>query len=132
MPDMKPLFESVGVSLTKDADKIWFGSFVRDGKISGYPTIGSPAYKAGLDKDDSIKSIGDFVLSDSLSFNDALKNFKPNDKTKIVFERFGEQKETEVTFMPDPSYSISVFEANGLVPTEAQKANRDVWLSSKN
>ncbi len=132
MPDMKPLFESVGVSLTKDADKVWFGSFVRDGKISGYPTIGSPAYKAGLDKDDSIKSIGDFVLSDSLSFNDALKNFKPNDKTKIVFERFGEQKETEVTFMPDPSYSISVFEANGLVPTEAQKANRDVWLSSKN
>jgi len=132
MPDMKPLFENVGVSLTKDADKVWFGSFVRDGKISGYPTIGSPAYKAGLDKDDSIKSIGDFVLSDSLSFNDALKNFKPNDKTKIVFERFGEQKETEVTFMPDPSYSISVFEANGLVPTEAQKANRDVWLSSKN
>ncbi|MCB0461230.1 MAG: peptidase M61 [Flavobacteriaceae bacterium] len=132
MPDMKPLFESVGVSLTKDADKVWFGSFVRDGKISGYPTIGSPAYKAGLDNEDTIKSVGDFVLSDSLSFNDALKNFKPNDKTKIVFERFGEEKETEVTFMPDPSYSISVFEANGLVPTEAQKANRDVWLSSKN
>jgi predicted metalloprotease with PDZ domain len=132
MPDMKPLFESVGVSLTRDTDKVWFGSYVRDGKIAGYTTIGSPAYKAGLENEDIIKSIGDFVLSDSLSFNDALKNFKPNDKTKIVFERFGEQKETEVTFMPDPSYSISVFEANGLVPTEAQKANRDVWLSSKN
>jgi predicted metalloprotease with PDZ domain len=76
--------------------------------------------------------MGDFVLSDSLSFNDALKNFKPKDKTKIVFERFGEQKETEITFMSDPSYSISVFEANDLTPTEAQKANRKAWLSTKN
>ena len=131
MPEMKRLFDSVGVSLTRDADKAWFGSSVRDGKISGYPTIGSPAYKAELDKEDAIKSIGNFVLSDSLSFNDALKNFKPNDKVKVVFERFGEQKETEVTFVSDPSYTITVLEANGLVPTEAQKANREAWLRSK-
>ena len=132
MPDMKSLFESVAVSLTRDVDKTWFGSFVRDGKISGYPTIGSPTYKAGLDKDDTIKSIGDFVLSDSISFYDVLNNFKPNDKVKVVFERFGEQKETEIIFMSDPSYSISVFEANGLTPTETQKANREAWLKTKN
>ena len=131
MPDMKPLFESVGVSLTRDVDKTWFGSFVREGKISGYPTIGSPTYKAGLEKDDLIKSIGDFLLSDSISFYDVLNNFKPSDKAKVVFERFGEQKETEIIFMSDPSYSISVFEANGLTPTETQKANREAWLRSK-
>jgi predicted metalloprotease with PDZ domain len=132
MPDMKPLFESVGVSLTRDENKIGFGGSVRDGKITGYTTIGSPAYTAGLDKEDTIKSIGDFVLSDSLSFNDALKNFKPNDKVKVVFERYGEQKQTEITFKPDPSYSIAVFEANGVTPSETQLANRKAWLGAKN
>ena len=131
MPEMKRLFETVGVSLTTDENKTWFGSFVRDGKIMVYPTIGSPAYKAGLDKEDTIKSVGDFVLSDSLSFNDVLKNFKPNDEAKVVFERFGQQKETEIIFISDPSYSISVFEADGLTPSEKQKANREAWLRSK-
>ena len=132
MPEMKTVFENVGVSLSTDLDKIWFGSEVRDGKISKNTTIGSPAYKAGLENEDTIISVGDFVLSVSLNFNDALKNFKPKDKANIVFERFGEQKETEITFMSDPSYSISVFEANGLEPSETQKANRDAWLGKKN
>jgi predicted metalloprotease with PDZ domain len=132
MPDMKPLFESVGVSFTRDENKILFGGSVRDGKITGYTTIGSPAYIAGLEKEDAIKSIGDFVLSEELSFNNALKNFKPNDKTKVIFDRFGEQKETEITFRSDPSYSISVFEANGVIPSETQLANRKAWLGAKN
>jgi predicted metalloprotease with PDZ domain len=132
MPEMKASFENVGVSLSADQDKTWFGGFVRDGKIMRNTSIGSPAYKAGLENGDTIISLGDKVLSDSLSFDDALKNFKPKDKTKIVFERFDEQKETEITFMSDPSYYISVFEANDLTPTEAQKANRKAWLSTKN
>jgi predicted metalloprotease with PDZ domain len=131
MPEMKRVFENVGVSLTRDEDKTWFGSFVRDGKISGNTTIGSPAYKAGLENGDTIISIGDFVLSDTLSFNDALNNFRPNDKAKVIFKRFGTQRETEVMFLSDPSYSISMFEAGGLTPTEAQMANRKAWLSGK-
>ena len=131
MPEMKRVFENVGVSLTRDEDRTWFGSFVRDGKISGNTTIGSPAYKAGLENGDTIISIGDFVLSDTLSFNDALNNFRPNDKAKVIFERFGTQRETEVMFLSDPSYSISMFEAGGLTPTEAQMANRKAWLSGK-
>ena len=131
MPEMKQVFENVGVSITRDEDKTWFGSFVRDGKISGNTTISSPAYKAGLENGDTIISIGDFVLSDTLSFNDALNNFRPNDKAKVIFERFGTQRETEVMFLSDPSYSISMFEAGGLTPTQVQMANRKAWLSGK-
>ena len=69
--------------------------------------------------------------NDTLSFNDALNNFRPNDKAKVIFERFGTQRETEVMFLSDPSYSISMFEAGGLTPTEAQMANRKAWLSGK-
>ncbi|MBV1888273.1 MAG: PDZ domain-containing protein [Urechidicola sp.] len=132
MPEMKASFENVGVSLTKNSDKVWFGRSPREGKLARNTIIDSPAYKAGLENGDTILSLGDFVLSDSLSFNDALKNFKPNDKAKVVYKRFGEQKETEVTFKSNPRYSISVFEANDLVPTESQKANRESWLSGKN
>jgi len=131
MPEMEKAFENVGVSLTNNSDQVWFGRLPREGKLVRNTIIDSPAYKAGLENGDTIISLGDFVLSDSLSFNDALKNFKPNDKVRVVYKRFGEQKETEVTFKSSPRYSISVFEANDLVPTESQKANRKSWLSGK-
>jgi predicted metalloprotease with PDZ domain len=132
MPQMQTAFENVGVSLTKNSDQVWFGRSPREGKLVRNTIIDSPAYEAGLENGDTIISLGDFVLSDALSFNDALNNFKPNDKAKVVYERFGEQKETEITFKSNPRYSISVFEANDLVPTETQKVNRDAWLSGKN
>jgi len=131
MPKMEKSFKNVGVSLKQNPEKLWFGGFVRDGKIVRNTTIGSPAYDAGLENGDAIISLGDFVLSDSLSFNDALKNFKPSDKAKVVFKRYGEQKETEITFTPDPSYTISVIEANGEMPSETQLANRKAWLGTK-
>jgi predicted metalloprotease with PDZ domain len=132
MPQMQKAFENVGVSLTKNSDQVWFGRSPREGKLVRNTIIDSPAYEAGLENGDTIISLGDFVLSDTLSFNDALNNFKPNDKAKVVYERFGEQKETEITFKFNLRYSISVFEANDLVPTETQKVNRDAWLSGKN
>jgi len=132
MPQMQKSFENVGVSLTKNSDQVWFGRSPREGKLVRNTIIDSPAYNAGLESGDTIISLGDFVLSDTLSFNDALNNFKPNDKVKVAFERYGTQIETEITFKSNPRYSISVFEANDLVPTETQKANRDAWLSGKN
>lgn len=131
MPQMQKSFENVGVSLTKNSDQVWFGRSPREGKLVRNTIIDSPAYNAGLENGDTIISLGDFVLSDTLSFNDALNNFKPNDKVKVAFERYGTQMETEITFNSNPRYSISVFEANDLVPTETQKANRDAWLSGK-
>ena len=126
MPDMKRLFESVGVSLTQNLEEISFGARINnDNVISGNTTIGSSSYNAGLENGDKIIQVGDVVLSDRLST--VLNNYKAGDKVNIIYERLGNQKETEVTFVGNPSYTISI----NAEATEAQNNAREAWLRSK-
>lgn len=126
MPDMKRLFESVGVSLTQNLEEISFGARVNDDNvISGNTSIGSSFYNAGLENGDKIIKVGDVVLSDHI--NTVLNNFKAGDKVKIVYERIGNQKETEVTFVSNPSYTIAV----NSEASETQKNAREVWLKNR-
>jgi predicted metalloprotease with PDZ domain len=126
MPDMKRLFESVGVSLTQNLEEISFGARVNDDNvISGNTSIGSSFYNAGLENGDKIIKVGDVVLSDHI--NTVLNNFKAGDKVKIVYERIGNQKETEVTFVSNPSYTIAV----NSEASETQNNAREVWLRSR-
>lgn len=126
MPDMKRLFESVGVSLTQNLEEISFGARINnDNVISGNTTIGSSSYNAGLENGDKIIQVGDVVLSDRLST--VLNNYKAGDKVNIIYERLGNQKETEVTFVSNPSYTISI----NAEATEAQNKAREAWLRSK-
>jgi predicted metalloprotease with PDZ domain len=131
MPEMTAAFENVGVLLNRNNNKLWFGGVVIEGEIMRNTTMHSPAYNAGLEQGDILISIGDIKLTETLKFNEVLNNFKPNDKVKIIFNRYGKQKETEILFSSDPSYVISTFEAVGKQPTEMQLANRKQWLYTK-
>ena len=131
MPDMKRLFSNVGVSLTQDKNRVLFGASFRDRKISGSTTMSASAYNAGLENGDKIIKIGDFTLSDDLDIKTILSNFKPGDEAKIVYERFGSIKETTLTFIQNPSYTISLFETNGLELDDMKKEARAAWLNSK-
>ena len=78
-----------------------------------------------LENGDKMIKIGDVVLNGPAS--GILKNYKPGDKTMIVYERLGKQEATEVTFVMNPSYAIGVNEN----ATDEQKATRSSWLESK-
>ena len=126
MPDMKRLFENVGVSLTQDPERVLFGARINDDNIiATNTTMESSSYNAGLENGDKIIQVGDVVLEDHIS--SVLKNYKPGDKTTVVYERFGNRKETEVTFVENPSYTIAI----NADATDAQKAMREAWLKSK-
>ena len=127
MPEMKRLLENVGVLLAQDDTQASFGASVRQGKIFGYTSIGSSAYEAGLENDDTIIQIGDVTLNDDLDFNTVITKFKPNDTVKIVYKRLGNTRETTLTFKKDASYSISIDEN----ASDNQKAAREVWLRTK-
>lgn len=131
MPDLKRAFENVGVALTTNPDKIWFGGAVRDGKIIRNTVMGSPAYQAGLEQGDRIISLGDKSLSTETKFSDVLADYSPGDTAKVVFERFGRQRETTVVFTPSPNYTITLLEAIDQTPTKKQLANRRAWLDNK-
>ena len=131
MPDMERLLNNVGVSLTQDKSKIAFGAHVENGIISENTMMGSSAYHAGLDVGDKIIKMGDVVLSDSTDFNTVLNVYKPNDTVNMVYERFGNTRETTVNLQASKMYNLSLFEANNIELDTIKKSSREVWLRAK-
>ena len=128
MPDMQRLFESVGVSLSQDPNKASFGVAVTNGAITRNTTMGTAAYKAGLEKGDKIITVNNTPITQENSFNDMIVDLRPNDVLNITYERYGVVKETSVTLQQDPSYTIEIN------PSQTDRLivkRRDLWLDPK-
>ncbi len=128
MPDMQRLFESVGVTLSQDPNKASFGVPVTNGAITRNTTIGTAAYKAGLEKGDKIIKVNNTSITQENSFSDTIIDLRPNDVLNITYERYGVTKETSVTLQQDPSYTI---ELDSNVSDKKIVKRRDMWLDPK-
>ena len=129
MPNYKELFEAVGVSFEQPfLDKAALGCTI-DNKwiISSNPFKGSASYKANLVKGDEIISINGIAIDINTKPTDFFLQFKPQQKVSVIFNRFGEQKVTQLTFDADASYSTSLLE-NVKKKVEAKRAE---WLGKK-
>lgn len=136
MPKYTELLNSVGVSLSREPNSAYFGAAVSvtddlTGKIQANTKIGSPAYKAGLDKDDIITSINEKPFLNGLQFDTFIKEFKPGERLKIKFDRYGSKKTTEVILGSDPNYTITLKEKNGEEPSKKILKARKDWLKNE-
>jgi hypothetical protein len=61
-------------------------------------TDNKPAFKAGVQKGDVVKKLGDMVVKDVQTYMKALSNFKKGDSTKLEVLRNGEVKTLDLTF----------------------------------
>lgn len=57
-----------------------------------------PAQKAGLQKGDIVVKMGDFEVTDMMSYMKSLSKFEKGQTTKVTIDRDGELKEVEVAF----------------------------------
>ncbi len=57
-----------------------------------------PAQKAGLQKGDIVVKMGDFEVTDMMSYMKSLSKFEKGQTTKVTIDRGGELKEMDVTF----------------------------------
>ncbi len=57
-----------------------------------------PAQKAGLQKGDIVVKMGDYEVTDMMSYMKSLSKFEKGQTTKVTIDRSGELKEVEVTF----------------------------------
>lgn len=57
-----------------------------------------PAQKAGLQKGDIVVKMGEFEVTDMMSYMKSLSKFEKGQTTKVTIDRSGELKEVEVTF----------------------------------
>ena len=127
MPDMKRLFENVGVSLSQ-AMKTSFGASITNGVISQNTAIGTAAYEAGLDNGDKILTVNGQTYPGDDAFTTMIETFKPNDQLPITYERFGQTKEATVTLKHNPSYTITI---DPSIRTKKIIKQRHNWLEAK-
>ncbi len=133
MPNYKMLFEANGIRLTQNNTKPYFGAAAAinkglNGVIKNNPKIGSPAYKASLDKGDVILSINEQPFPNGISFKAYMQQLNISTILNITFERFGEKKSTLATLEPDPTYTISLLEKEGAKPSKKTLQKRTAWL----
>ena len=134
MPSYTDLFKTVGVSLSQNTEAAYAGAAVSItddliGKIQSNTRIGSPAYIAGLDKDDIITSINNKPFPNGIQFNTFIKDeFKPKDTLSITFLREGIERKTQVTLTSDPNYAINLIEKNDKTPSKKVLKARQAWL----
>ena len=132
MPDYKTLFSSVGIEFTAKYPKtVDLGAWIKnkDNKwlIVSNPLKNSALYNAGLVKGDKVLSIDGKLTNDKNRPSEFFKTYQPGTEVKIVYNRFGNRKETILTLGENKSYKTFLKEDSN---KEALKRQKN-WLKAK-
>ena len=134
LPDFAPLFAQAGLKLEPaDPEKATLGpvSFEENGGglvLTSGTRIGSPLYKAGIDRGDRILKVGRFKTDSEGDWEKALKRHAPGERAVIEFESRGAARKAEVVFAGDETLKITPYEDADMDLTDAHKAFRESWL----
>jgi predicted metalloprotease with PDZ domain len=99
-------------------------------RVSAATPMGSPAYEAGLDRDDIITSIGGVRVTTADQVDRAITTRKPGDTLPVTFERRGQSVSAAIRLVEDPRREVVAAEQAGQALTDDQRRFRDAWLSS--
>jgi predicted metalloprotease with PDZ domain len=100
-------------------------------RITAIVPVDSPAYLAGLDRDDLIVSFGDASIRDAAELLRALTTHKPGDRVSVTYDRHGQRSTAMVGVVEDPRRELVPVEQAGGTLTDAQRQFRQQWLSSQ-
>ncbi|TYP77096.1 M61 family metallopeptidase [Aquimarina intermedia] len=129
-PDYKTLFEKVGIKLENE-DLPYSGLTVKfnkeQAKLSDYVIKNSPAYRAGLEKGDVIRTIDNDTIRNKKELDNILTPYKTGDSIRINYERLGKKKQTTLHLEQNPVTAIILDEQAN---KEALKKRND-WLKNE-
>ncbi|HAP35928.1 MAG TPA: peptidase M61 [Bacteroidetes bacterium] len=135
--DYTSLLAYGGMLLRKaNEGKAWLGTLPlrfenNETVISSGTLVGSPIYKAGLDRGDTIKTIDGKKIGSNADVDSVLVKHKPGDAITIECNQRGEDKKLTVTLAENPKLEIVLFEKAGKPITPAIIAFRESWLGKK-
>lgn len=106
---------------------------LREGKIfvTAPPRAGSPAYQAGLGRDDVLLSIDGQEIAAADEIAKVVTAHKPGDVVRVAYEGHGGRVEQPVKLVEDPWLTIVPIEQERDALSEAQRAFRESWLGSR-
>jgi predicted metalloprotease with PDZ domain len=121
----------------RSAGRAWWGDVPvepRGGQllITALVSMNSPAYAAGLEQDDELRTMDSSRVQSAEDVSAILQRFKPGDTLRVVYvDRTGLEKTTTVTLAEDPHLEVRPLETVGGSLTSAQRTFRDRWLSGR-
>jgi len=136
-PDFAALLEPAGLALQKlHPGQAWWGDLRLDARagltLAEAPLSNTPAYRAGLDRDDQLRTLDGLKLSFPDDVASVLRKRKPGDTIDVEYvDRTGVQKTSKVVLTEDPAFALVTVESTGRAPSAAQVAFRAAWLGRK-
>jgi len=91
----------------------------------------SPAFKAGLERDDVVIAIGNVKVATPEEVEQAVRTHKPGSSVPIVFRRRGKEVSADLRLVEDPRIEVVTAEQAGQTLTDNQRRFREEWLSSR-
>jgi S1-C subfamily serine protease len=134
--DYESLLARAGLVLRRASPGRAFAGDLPLQDVQGRPRVrsavpfGSPAYEAGLDRDDVILAVGGREASSAADVDRAIRDGKPGEPIALVYERRGTRVTATLRLVEDPRMAIVRAEDIGLGVTPEQQRFRDEWLGS--
>ena len=99
-------------------------------RIAGAVPFGSPAYQAGLERDDIITAIGAAPVTRADQVDAAIGAARPGAALPLTYLRRGQRVTSTIRVIADPRLEVVPAEQAGQPLSDAQRRFRDAWLRS--
>jgi predicted metalloprotease with PDZ domain len=91
----------------------------------------SPAYEAGLDRDDVVVAIGGTDIDSVAAVDRIIRGRKPGETVSIDFDRRGHRVTASLRLVEDPRLELIPLEDTGESLTAEHRRFREAWLGSQ-
>jgi predicted metalloprotease with PDZ domain len=99
-------------------------------RVAAPVPFGSPAYAAGLEREDLLLSIGGAAASSVAEVERLIRTRRPGESIPLIVERRGQQVTGTLRLASDPTQDLVPAEQAGQPLTPAQRRFREAWLSA--
>jgi predicted metalloprotease with PDZ domain len=134
--DYAGLLGRAGFLLRKaNAGKPWHGAVLQDREglvfVGAGALIGTPMYRAGLDRGDRILSVDGKPVANSAEVQAIIAARRPGDSLPIEWEQRGQIRRANLMLAEDPQLEVVTYEKAGQPVTPAMQQLRTQWLGSR-
>jgi len=137
VPDFAALLKPAGLVLQKlHPGQAWWGNMRLDSRagltLADAPLSNTPAYIAGLDRDDQLRALDGVKLTLPDDVAQVLRKHRPGDTIDVEYvDRTDTPKKAKVVLVEDPAFSVVTVESTGQAASASQIAFRTAWLGRK-
>ena len=134
--DYARLLAQAGIVLTRAAPgRAWAGALAfetapRGARLVSAVPFGSPAYAAGLERDDILVAVGDRPVRSESDWRRVLESLQPGNVVTVAFERRGTRVGAQMRLAEDPRMRAVPAEQAGQTLSDEQRRFRAGWLAS--